>query len=406
MTTYPVTLTQNLTAHLSTGGITAATIQTQNLSAHDVALPGLHWHNLNTDGVIIHETPPAYIFSFVKALSQNLTIHPSDTEAWKWGRTLTQALTAHQADVEHLTYHGALTNTFKIAQVLQRAFPVVYSQALTAHQASTLAIALTTLQRLNLIPTQAPHATFHLTVAQALLMNSALARFFGIVLTQNLTTHPTQAVLYLSSPVLTQNLTVHQGGALTISVTHTGNLQLTPAQVVKMIYAGDPLLDTLVLNALYLSPSGTATTWAINTRTNAITQYTNYNFNSFAAMGLNYIAANANGIYELDGDTDAGTAIISEIQSGLMRLNGSKLAGLKGVYLAMRGGGQIFLKIISGDSREYIYQANLQPAMTTTKVNIGKGLRTTYISFDLQTTGQDFDLDSLEFVPMLSDRRV
>ena len=83
-----------------------------------------------------------------------------------------------------------------------------------------------------------------------------------------------------------------------------------------MIYTGEGLADVISMTGLYVSPSGAVTTWAINTRTNAVTEYTNYNFSSFAQMGSKYIAANSSGIYELDGDSDAGAAIIAEVQSG------------------------------------------------------------------------------------------
>jgi hypothetical protein len=37
---------------------------------------------------------------------------------------------------------------------------------------------------------------------------------------------------------------------------------------------------------------------------------------------------------------------------------------------------------------------------------MGKGLRSRYFAFELVSTGQDFDLDTLEFIPLVADRRV
>jgi hypothetical protein len=173
-----------------------------------------------------------------------------------------------------------------------------------------------------------------------------------------------------------------------------------------MLYKGDPLLDGVVITALYISPSGTTTSWAVNTRTNAVTEYLNYNFRSFARMNDRYIAAGSAGLYELVGDTDDGTLIISELMSGYFQFNEKKLFGIKGAYVAIRGGGRFYLKLIAGDGREYVYELKAQPGLMTTKVRIGKGIRTTYMAFDLVTEGQDFDLDSLEFIPMTSGRRV
>jgi hypothetical protein len=45
-------------------------------------------------------------------------------------------------------------------------------------------------------------------------------------------------------------------------------------------------------------------------------------------------------------------------------------------------------------------------SMRSTKVHMGKGQRARYFSFELISTGGDFDLDTLEFVPIVVQRRV
>ena len=340
-------------------------------------------------------------------LVQNLTVHDASTVHWTWGRTLNQNLTIHDTEAEKVTYHVTDSEVIHLASALIRTFPAVLSQNLTVHMAETIALALTVLQRLKLIETLGPQTKFHLALVQAMLMNDALKRFFSAVLSQNLTVHPVMARTYVTSPVLSQNLTVHGALANSLVLQFHDTLDLTEHDIVNMIYKGDPLVDQINLTGLYVSPSGTATTWAINTRTNAVTEYTNYNFNSFAPFGLKYIAAASDGIYELDGENDDGESIIADIISGYMQLNNTKMAGLKGVYLAVRGVGQWYLKLIAGNGLEYLYKLQTQPGLMNTKVNIGKGLRTRYMAFQLTSIdGSDFDLDSLEFVPMLSDRRV
>jgi hypothetical protein len=75
------------------------------------------------------------------------------------------------------------------------------------------------------------------------------------------------------------------------------------------------------------------------------------------------------------------------------------------VYLGTRGGGDFVLKLITGDDKTFIYSVNARD-MATTKITLGKGLRARYFAFELVSTGQDFDLDTIEFVPLVSDRRV
>jgi hypothetical protein len=44
--------------------------------------------------------------------------------------------------------------------------------------------------------------------------------------------------------------------------------------------------------------------------------------------------------------------------------------------------------------------------MRSTKFHMGKGQRSRYFAFELISAGQDFDLDTLEFVPLVVQRRV
>lgn len=343
------------------------------------------------------------------SLTQNLTAHQADVHKYIWGRALSQALSIHPAHIPLMKFKVTDVEIVRLAQALIRAYPVTLSQNLTAHQAQTVAIGLTVLQSLNLIPHHTPATHFHLALVQALLMNSALGRFFGAILTQSLTVHDAPTKKYVTSPVLAQALTVHAALANTLVLSFSDTIDLTPVQLLKAIYKGESIIDLINLTGLYVSPIGTVTTWAINTRTNSVTTYSNYEFNGFAAFGaqgLQYIGTSKNGVYELDGEQDDGTNIIADVLSGFMQLNNTKMSGLKGVYLAIRGRGQFILKLIAGDGREYAYELKSQPGLMNTKVNVGKGLRTRYLAFELISTGADFDLDSLEFVPMLSDRRI
>jgi len=163
--------------------------------------------------------------------------------------------------------------------------------------------------------------------------------------------------------------------------------------------------DTMALTARYLAPSGSVTTWALNTRNRAVTEYTGYEFNSFGQIASRYVGASSTGLYELTGDTDDGSDIIAAIRTGALQIAGSRFTAFKAAYLGIRGGGEFVLKIESGDGQSYTYTVTAHD-MRTTKVNIGKGLRARYFALELTSTGQDFDLESIEFVPVAARRRV
>ena len=64
------------------------------------------------------------------------------------------------------------------------------------------------------------------------------------------------------------------------------------------------------------------------------------------------------------------------------------------------------LQLTTGTGETYVYAARSRP-MQTTRINLGKGLRARYFKYELEAVdGHDFDLDSIEFLPLVAQRRV
>jgi hypothetical protein len=170
-----------------------------------------------------------------------------------------------------------------------------------------------------------------------------------------------------------------------------------------------PLIEELIRVrggiSIPVTDGAAGTTWSVNARTGNVTEYTNYGFNSFAPQGNTYLGANEDGLHVLHGDTDGGADIIGHIRSGYLQLGGSRFASVKTVYLGMHAEGTVYLRMVLGDERMTTYRVTAKP-MQTTKVPMGKGLRARYFAFELETVGQDFDLDAVEFVPLVMERRV
>ena len=349
---------------------------------------------------------PIPTWNAVLSLIQNLTIYPTTAQKYIWGRLLEEIINLSDIAGVGGKYSVVLAQLFKLIQTFNLSRDIILNQAIHLHPSLAPASLLTLLQKVLMTGTASPALRYHLMLAAQVVIEETLGHFAHAILTQLFTVHPALNRQFISNNSLAQLLTVHPALTNKLILQITGNLLVSPAQLVHMLYKGDPLLDGVVIQALYISPSGTTTTWAVNTRTNAVTEYLNYNFHSFALMGNRYIAAGADGLYELEGDTDNGAAIISELMSGYLQLNEKKLFGLKGAYVGIRGGGRFYLKLLSGDGREYVYELRAQPNLMTTKVKIGKGINTTYMAFDLVTEGQDFDLDSIEFIPMTRARRI
>jgi hypothetical protein len=363
-----------------------------------------HWSA--TSGVSISSLPiPAHKIILALAV-QNLTVALTALEKFIWGRALVEMFRVRGAASVWARYATALADVFKFADGFRITRALTLQQNISLHPSHAVASILQLLQKFLVTTASSPVFHYHLALAGRVIVRDIIDHFRSAILAQLFTVHPALNRQFVASNALAQLLTVHPALNNKLVLQLVGNLQLSPSQLVHMLYKGDPLLDGVVITALYISPSGTTTTWAVNTRTNAVTEYLNYDFNSFALLNGRYIASSPAGLYELDGDTDAGIAIISELMSGYFQFNEKKMFGIKGAYVAIRGGGRFYLKLISGDGREYIYELKAQPNFMTTKVRVGKGIKTTYMAFDLVTEGQDFDLDSLEFIPMTSGRRV
>ncbi len=153
----------------------------------------------------------------------------------------------------------------------------------------------------------------------------------------------------------------------------------------------------------YIVAGYDGTTWALNTRTKAVTEYTGYSFTGFAKVEGVMHAAAANGLYQLDGDDDDGAPIALRARSGLMRFGGTRLSRLKAAYVTARRSSVLTVTIETGDGVSYTYTVEPRP-MRTARVHMGKGQRATHFLVDVQ--GSDLDLDMLELVPIIVQRRV
>ena len=366
------------------------------------------WHDTLTTQIILPPDKLTPRWRALLSLTQSLLVTPTEVDKFIWGRKLTEAIKVIASLNANTQYHAVLAQLFKFleAEAFKLRHPVALSQNIDLSQSLIGGIALKLLQKFQIATASSPAFTYHLTLAGKIVTGDTLEHLVNALLEELFTVHDAPSRQYVAKNLLEQLVAIQSalGNKLVLQI--VGNIQVSPEQLVHMLYTGDELLDGIEITALYISPSGMTTTWAVNTRTEAVTEYLNYGFRSFALLDNRYIAAGRDGLYELDGDTDDGAKIIADLMGGYLQLNDKKLFGLKGVYVAMRGGGRFYLKLLAGDGREYVYELKSQPNMMTTKVKVGKGISTTYMAWELVTEGQDFDLDSIEFIPMTRERRV
>jgi hypothetical protein len=330
----------------------------------------------------------------------------SDAAVSALGVRATDQLRLADAPVPVTTYALLVAEALRISERVRTGYTATATDTVIVGYAAMALRALTITERLGVSEVLSPTTSYRLTVAERVRLLDAAIRFFGADASDTIMMTDLVAPLRRTSGAVPEVVTVADSpaGALVLRVTATDTVELDAVQQLQMIFAGT-LFDGLSVEAMYVSPTGNFTTWAINTRAGAVTEYTDYAFNSFAKLGNKYIAADSSGLYELAGDDDAGQSIVADIKGGFLQFNSSRFAGMKAAYLGIRGGGEFFLKLEAASGEVYTYKIKTED-MATTKVWIGKGLRHRYLSYELISTGQDFDLESIEFVPMLAQRRV
>ncbi len=150
-----------------------------------------------------------------------------------------------------------------------------------------------------------------------------------------------------------------------------------------------------------------ADVWAMNAETGGFTRYEGFDFNSYAKIDGAYFGCKEDGIYQLDGQTDAGVPIRSMVSFGKQGFGTSALKRITNAYVGVSGQGRLFLKV-RGEGQEYTYAArSYDEALQVQRFDTGKGLRVNWLEFELYNAdGEDFELASVEFAAVPTSRRI
>lgn len=323
-----------------------------------------------------------------------------------YGAVMREVLRLRPVMTPQMTSNVAVSDVVRLADLLQRAHDITLTDGVGIEFEQQLQRAASLVDELELSDALQANAVYQLTITQAVRLTARLLRFFGADVTDGLALEESVLARALVIAGIAEEIGIEPVVApqLIVRATAADTIALEPADVVGMLFQ-PTMREGIEFSIAYIAPDGSFTTWAMNTRTGAVTEYDDFVFNSFARVGNRYIGASSDGLYELIGDDDDGEQIIARMRSGYLQFGGTQLSRLKAAYIAARGEGEMFLKIIEGGGREYVYRTDTRD-MRSTKVHMGKGQKSRYFAFELVTAGQDFDLDTIEFVPIVVPRRV
>lgn len=165
--------------------------------------------------------------------------------------------------------------------------------------------------------------------------------------------------------------------------------------------------DGIAFSISFNAGEDSYTGWVMNTESFAVSEYSNYPFNSFAQIAGKYYGANSNGLYLLEGDTDAGDAIEAYVSLGLTNFGEPRTKRMRAAHIGIRSDGKTLLRVKtdSNDTKYYEIEES-KNGLSSKKVPMQRNLLSTYWHFTLENVnGSDFELDSFEFVPVVLNRR-
>jgi hypothetical protein len=183
----------------------------------------------------------------------------------------------------------------------------------------------------------------------------------------------------------------------------------------SVLYASEAVVDGIGLFINVRLDTGDFSGWVLNTEARGVTEYRNFEFNSFAPAFGSYYAGSDDGLYELVGDDDAGTPIDAWIRSALTNLGSDVLKNAPAMYVGLTADESLVLKVVlsndpaTGGKREFWYTSPPKAAASSqgTRFEPGKGLEAVYWQWELHNQdGGDFSINVVSWYPVMYTRRV
>jgi len=140
--------------------------------------------------------------------------------------------------------------------------------------------------------------------------------------------------------------------------------------------------------------------WVINHNTGAPSRYENYDFDAFAVIGEDFLAARGDGIYLLTGDDDNGADIDAIATIGRTDFEEPVLKRVTAAFLGLNSAGQAHLTIRTDQGiTTGPYKLRQAPAASTTeRAKFRRGIKSRYWEFDIENVlGGDLQVKSAEF---------
>jgi hypothetical protein len=135
----------------------------------------------------------------------------------------------------------------------------------------------------------------------------------------------------------------------------------------------------------------------MNIKNKAVTEYRNYNFNSFLNFNGKNIGVMPDGVYDLSGETDGDDEINWNFRTGYLELESTDKKRLKQAWFTYKSNGDLMLTVITPNGKRYEYQVESYSSKEYgSKIKIGKGIKSKYVMIDVANVeGSTIKLDAV-----------
>lgn len=298
----------------------------------------------------------------------------------------------------------AISHTFSLT-------PPKVSESIGCTNAFAFTTAVSVSEAVGLTDAYTPKTYAYKTVAEAV----ALASRFGLGMTKNVSESMAATNAFTYTPTITKLVSESVGLASSYPSAYVSRAAQAVRESVGVAnsYTQKATVKVAVSESVSVAEmfwfrDQGQLGWQMNTETTALSWNTNFMFDSIAQYGNTVLAVAPDGVYILDGNTDAGVNIASTLKTGFMDFDDRKVKRLGGVFFGLRGSALRLAVEPFGAAAASEYD---MPAFTTlspgsNRITPGKGLASRYWRMTFKNVdGGDFDIDNIELDVASSTQR-
>jgi hypothetical protein len=353
------------------------------------------------------------VIARVSVVEETLTVY--DTLSWGWHVEAASELQFADAILnvlaipidEVLGLFDSIVTGWKGVEVVEDTFAAndfaavgkvffdTIAESVTLDDAPAVVLELLLIESLLLSASAIVNGKYQHNIEEFLSLLDEATRGFFLEIADSLTIADAQLITYVANAVLQDSVTVTDATSDEVELNETVADSLSVVDAVTVMQRlHELILDGFELSVAVDLDGEVYECWVLNTDDFHPSVYSGFNFNSFAVQNGALFAANATGIYKIEGDADAGTEFHSGVVFPEVDFGVPNKKRLRVAWFGMNGNTAVLRTSTENGTRTY--------AITGAKVFCNRDVHGSKWTLSLQ----DFDtLNSIDLLPVLLYKR-